>query len=78
MFVTSDLDGLMVINYHLDGLKVINYHVGGLMVVSLYHLDELMVNIYIIIIGIFILLSRESDEALCELAWELPAICLPH
>ena len=48
------------------------------MVVSLYHLDELMVNIYIIIIGIFILLSRESDEALCELAWELPAICLPH
>ena len=30
------------------------------------------------IIGIFILLSRESDEALCELAWELPAICLPH
>ena len=31
-----------------------------------------------IIIRIFILLLRESDEALYELAEELPAICLPH
>ena len=33
---------------------------------------------FFIIIGIFILLSRESDEALYELALELPAICLQH
>ena len=44
----------------------------------MFHNEGASSSIIIIIICIFILLSRESDEALYELAEELPAICLPH
>ena len=35
-------------------------------------------NFFCLLICIFILLSRDSDQALYELALELPAIRLPH
>ena len=39
---------------------------------------DIILLFFIVIIGIFILLSLEAINALYELAYELPAICLPH